>query len=204
MKAVAAQLKLPIYSFDLRRTEKISFMGLLEQMNAEAPRCVVLLEEVDCLFRNPIEKEHFQSDVDSERNRAATAKKPPKKAAAGGGARRDSTSEEGGAALTRANSAGAFPDRPPPGPRQALSRERQMAEELLLSFGDILEFLDGVLSPSNCLIFLTTNDRAKLQHADRHCALLRAGRVDEEIEFKNASKAQVVLGAASAVGAAGA
>lgn len=56
-----------------------------------------------------------------------------------------------------------------------------------VTLSGLLNCLDGVQSKDGCLIFMTTNDRSVLDEA-----LLRPGRVDVEIEFKEATSEQII------------
>ncbi len=55
-----------------------------------------------------------------------------------------------------------------------------------VSFSMLLNVLDGTVAREGCILFLTCNDRSGLDEA-----FLRAGRIDRQLEFKNASRAQV-------------
>lgn len=68
----------------------------------------------------------------------------------------------------------------------AIFRERDaQKKDMHCTFSGLLNALDGVEAVGDRIVFLTTNYKDKLD-----AALIRPGRVDYQIEFKNASKAQ--------------
>jgi chaperone BCS1 len=55
-----------------------------------------------------------------------------------------------------------------------------------LTFSGLLNVLDGAATPEGRVTFMTTNHKGKLDDA-----LIRPGRVDQQLEFKNATTEQI-------------
>ena len=64
--------------------------------------------------------------------------------------------------------------------------KRDMGSKILLSFAGILNAIDGIAAQTGRLLFMTTNYKDKLDSA-----LIRPGRIDYQIEFREATTAQI-------------
>lgn len=64
--------------------------------------------------------------------------------------------------------------------------ERKSADDKALTFSGLLNVLDGAATPEGRITFMTTNHKEKLD-----AALIRPGRVDQELEFRHATDQQI-------------
>ena len=76
------------------------------------------------------------------------------------------------------------------GDEEGVARNGGRSGKVTLS--GLLNALDGLTSSTGRLLFMSTNSREALVKADPHQALIRPGRIDRELEFKRATKEQLL------------
>lgn len=69
------------------------------------------------------------------------------------------------------------------GKRDAIPEDRMLGGEPLLTFSGFLNGIDGVMGTEGRVLIMTTNHPERLDDA-----LMRPGRIDHRVEFKNANK----------------
>lgn len=164
--ALAGELKLPIYMLSLA-TPGLTDTSLLDLLNQTPAHMILLLEDIDAVFDVALKNDEKKNAKEERGDVTRFGENEEGMEDVGFG--------KGGWGAGRGGGRGA-------GPRG----KRHMIDKISLSFAGILNAVDGVAAHTGRLLFMTTNHREKLD-----AALIRPGRIDYQVEFREASRGQI-------------
>lgn len=178
--ALAGYLNLNLYILSLSSSKMCD--ETLSQLFMSLPtRCIVLLEDVDCAgIDNRFDDEEDFSMEDSESDGSLErGRRPNITDKSERNTTRVSPLEKIEKVTSDVNSNSSKEPSPFPVPRNLPQKKRQSD----LSFSGLLNVLDGVSSQEGRILIMTTNHKSALDDA-----LIRPGRVDIDIEFRNSDR----------------
>jgi hypothetical protein len=185
--AIAGSLKLNVYILSLA-SPGLNDNNLLELLNSIPPHTILLMEDIDAVFKTALTESKGDDSTD----------KPDNKSSNNGNGNDDSNSNDQGNKGSGFNfNGGGFGGFNQGGGgrgdfgfnKNNNDNDRTLTNQSTrLTFAGILNALDGIAAQTGRLLFMTTNYKDRLDPA-----LIRPGRIDYQLYFEEATCDQIRL-----------